>query len=279
MSIIRVEKDSNFSVISNGFLNDKLLTFKAKGLLAYLLTKPNHWKVNVTHLSKVSKDKKDAVYAMIGELVKAGYIKKIADKNPKGQFTSIDYIVFEFSPLRDYPETDNPEQEEPERGKPEHSKDSGKKKLRKEKTEGMLPAEPVSEKTSYQKFIDVYDEWFKKMAGLPPKIDGVAGKAAKSIIVYMRAIVKERAVKEGHEETEQWYDDKLVEAWAKVLEKWHLIEPYLQQKTTLVDISSKIQDIVNQIRNGNKKRINGQNNQGSSKAGTSESRVTAAKQY
>lgn len=121
-------------------------------------------------------------------------------------------------------------------------------------TSDTIPAEPVADKpmTLYQKFIDVYWEWGKRYAGVPPKVDGVAGKAAKAIINYLRTIVKDKAKTEGHIEEETWYDEKVIESWKMILANWTLIEPYLQQKTTLVDINSKIQDIVNQVRNGKK---------------------------
>lgn len=41
MGIIRVKKDSNYSVINNTGLKDERLSWKAKGILAYALTLPD----------------------------------------------------------------------------------------------------------------------------------------------------------------------------------------------------------------------------------------------
>ncbi|TKI88055.1 DNA-binding protein, partial [Bacillus wiedmannii] len=43
MGIFRVKKDNNYSVINNTGLKDKRLSWKAKGILAYILTLPDDW--------------------------------------------------------------------------------------------------------------------------------------------------------------------------------------------------------------------------------------------
>lgn len=44
--VIRVKKrPSNFVMMDKTFLEDDRLSYKAKGLLAYLLSKPDDWKV------------------------------------------------------------------------------------------------------------------------------------------------------------------------------------------------------------------------------------------
>ncbi len=43
MGIIRVEKNRNYSVINNTGLRDERLSWKAKGILAYILTLPDDW--------------------------------------------------------------------------------------------------------------------------------------------------------------------------------------------------------------------------------------------
>ena len=67
--VIRIKKHTNnFVVIDKGFLDDDRLSFKAKGILAYLLSKPNDWKVIVGNLVAQSKDGKASVYAGLKEL-------------------------------------------------------------------------------------------------------------------------------------------------------------------------------------------------------------------
>ena len=40
MSVFRVEKNNNYTVMANYHLRDKGLSFKAKGLLSYMLSLP-----------------------------------------------------------------------------------------------------------------------------------------------------------------------------------------------------------------------------------------------
>ena len=43
-------------------------------MMAFLLSKPDNWEINVQNLIKQSKDGKEAVYSAINELITFGYI-------------------------------------------------------------------------------------------------------------------------------------------------------------------------------------------------------------
>ena len=51
MSICRVEKNSNYTVMSNYHLRDDNLTLKAKGLLSLVLSLPDNWDYTVKGFS------------------------------------------------------------------------------------------------------------------------------------------------------------------------------------------------------------------------------------
>jgi hypothetical protein len=115
MTVLKIRHQKDFVVISKIALEDPDLSFKAKGLWAYCMSRPNDWEFHVTHLATVSKDGVDAIYSAIRELELAGYVRKI-QKNEKGKFGSVDYEVSEIKiilPLRDFPETEDPETENP----------------------------------------------------------------------------------------------------------------------------------------------------------------------
>ena len=83
--IIRIKKHtSNFVLLDKTFLEDDRLSFKAKGILAYLLSKPDDWKVIVVHLVTQSKDGKASVYAGLKELKEYGYYTKVPIRNEEG---------------------------------------------------------------------------------------------------------------------------------------------------------------------------------------------------
>ena len=83
--IIRVKRlPKNYTVMDKGFLEDARLSMKAKGILAYLLSKPNNWKVIVADIVNHCKDGKSAIYAGLKELKENGYYKKVPVRNEEG---------------------------------------------------------------------------------------------------------------------------------------------------------------------------------------------------
>lgn len=103
--IIRVEKHTkNFVVINKKFLEDKRISFKAKGILTYLLSKPDNWQVMTSELIEASSDGEAAVRSALKELEKYGYYKKYPVRTENG--TKIDHwesLVYE-SPQDEAPE-------------------------------------------------------------------------------------------------------------------------------------------------------------------------------
>jgi hypothetical protein len=84
--VIRVQKrPSNFVLIDKTFLEDENLSFKAKGILAYLLSKPDNWKVIIGNLVNYSTDGKASVYAGLKELKESGYYAKKPIRDDSGR--------------------------------------------------------------------------------------------------------------------------------------------------------------------------------------------------
>jgi len=96
MSILRSHKTTNYVAINNKVLEDRRVTWKAKGLLSFLLSKPAGWEVKVSHLIRQSPDKDTAVRTAINELIAAGYItRNTQTKEANGKFSAADYDVYE----------------------------------------------------------------------------------------------------------------------------------------------------------------------------------------
>ena len=112
MGILRVEKNSNYSVISNVHLQDTSLSWKSKGILSYLLSKPDDWQIYLAHLQNQSTDGRDSTRTGIIELISAGYIAKDFSRNKAGQIIGRDYIVRE-KPVMDKPKSDKPRSDNP----------------------------------------------------------------------------------------------------------------------------------------------------------------------
>lgn len=81
--IKRKRSSDNFTILNNEFLRDESLSLKAKGLLAYILSLPDDWKIYFEEVSTHSKDGERAVRSAWKELENAGYARtyKVLDKN------------------------------------------------------------------------------------------------------------------------------------------------------------------------------------------------------
>ena len=86
MSIIRVVKKKGKFLVADAepFMN-KELSWGARGMLAYLLTKPDDWQVNTTELIKSSPAGKAKVQTLINELRDEISKSSLFDDNHKGR--------------------------------------------------------------------------------------------------------------------------------------------------------------------------------------------------
>ena len=82
--IVRAPQDpaEGFTVLRNQILNDRRLSWKARGLLAHLLSKPPLWRTSSLRLAQSGPDGRDAVRTGLQELRDAGYIhqQRIQDR-------------------------------------------------------------------------------------------------------------------------------------------------------------------------------------------------------
>lgn len=114
--IFRTVKNTNYVCIHKGFLEDKDLTFRAKGLMTYCLSRIDNWEFHISHLQEVSKEGRDAVYSAIKELINKGYIVREIHRE-KGKFEKGKYLIYETPQLK--PVTGNPDMVEPLTGNPD----------------------------------------------------------------------------------------------------------------------------------------------------------------
>lgn len=100
-NIFRVQKskENPYVMINKSFFNDTSLSLKAKGLLGYILTLPDDWKIYENELVNHHKDGRDSVRSAIKELINAGYIERVQTRNEKGRITGYEYSVYEVSTI------------------------------------------------------------------------------------------------------------------------------------------------------------------------------------
>ena len=98
-TVFRVEKKSNYTIISNLHLQDKALSLKAKGMLTLMLSLPEDWDMTLKGLVALSNDGIDSVRSTIKELEEHGYLSRSRGRNARGQMLCTEYTIHEKSTL------------------------------------------------------------------------------------------------------------------------------------------------------------------------------------
>lgn len=110
--VIRVNKNKNYTVMSNVHLQDARLTLKAKGLLSVILSLPDDWHYTISGLTSLCSEKETAVKSALNELKQCGYIKvdKKKPNNENGGRWEYIYNIYE-NPQSDNQTKENQHQE------------------------------------------------------------------------------------------------------------------------------------------------------------------------
>ncbi|MCE2377688.1 DnaD domain protein [Staphylococcus haemolyticus] len=96
MAVFRVYKESgNFVTVHKSFIHDENLSWKAKGILLYLLSRPDDWQIYETELVRHSTDGLSGLKTGIKELEKVGYIQRTRKRDDKGRLKEYEYAVYE----------------------------------------------------------------------------------------------------------------------------------------------------------------------------------------
>jgi hypothetical protein len=141
-NIIRQKRKANYTVIPNEMLNNTELSFKAKAILCYLLSKPDKWSVYLSQLAKASTDGYESVVSGMNELIAKRYVFRQPNSgvNPGGweYFVYDEPQVEDDSRLSEKPTRDFTDSEKPVTNKERLDKVSNEIK-EKEKSEKRKP--------------------------------------------------------------------------------------------------------------------------------------------
>lgn len=117
-SIVRGLKDRDhpYCMILRKCLQDERLSWKARGLAAYILSLPDDWELNRADLIKRAPDGRESLDTGLRELEKFGYLRRQQSRDERGTFTQNVMEFFEDcnlivseNPYRQ-PRTENPQQ-------------------------------------------------------------------------------------------------------------------------------------------------------------------------
>ena len=113
-SVCRVNKNKNYTVMSNYHLKSKNLSLKAIGLLSKVLSLPDDWDYSISGLTSLCKESTSAIKAALDELKEWGYLvvtKLMPNETESGRIEYV-YDFFEFSE-KDDPDAEQGNNEQP----------------------------------------------------------------------------------------------------------------------------------------------------------------------
>lgn len=113
MAVCRVEKNKNYTTMSNYHLRDPNLSNKARGLLSTMLSLPDNWDYTTRGLARICKDGVDGITAQLKELEQYGYLVRHRIRDSTGRITDMEYNIYER------PHTASPDTEKPYMVKPD----------------------------------------------------------------------------------------------------------------------------------------------------------------
>ena len=131
MAVFRIEKNKDYTVMSNHHLRNTSLSLKAKGLQSLFLSLPEQWDYSLKGLAKICKEGVDCIGATLQELEAQGYLTRRQIRDDKGKYMDLEYIIHEIpvppveNPVDNYepdsgkPHQDYPKPENPDTGKPD----------------------------------------------------------------------------------------------------------------------------------------------------------------
>lgn len=97
MATFRVDKNKNYTVMSNIHLRDRNLSLKAKGLLSMMLSLPEEWDYSIEGLVSICKENETSIKTTLKELKKYGYlevIKLLPNQTDSGRIEYV-YNIYE----------------------------------------------------------------------------------------------------------------------------------------------------------------------------------------
>lgn len=99
--------------MSNYHLKDRSLTYKAKGLLSFMLSLPSDWDYSLKGLCAISKESRDGIRSILKELQEHHYLEIEKTRGDKGYF-EYNYLIYEIPHFinremkKNTPDTENP---------------------------------------------------------------------------------------------------------------------------------------------------------------------------
>lgn len=98
-SVIRVEKNRNYTCMSNQHFHVTNMSLKAKGLHSLILSLPEEWDYSIAGLTSICKESYGTIRSILDELKELGYLEVVKHNPSKenGGRIKYEYIIHECS--------------------------------------------------------------------------------------------------------------------------------------------------------------------------------------
>lgn len=209
MATFRIEKNKNYTTMSNYHFLDRTLSWKAKGILSNMLSLSENWDYSMAGLAALASDGTSATRSALKELEEHGYLIRRPVRE-SGRIVDWEYLIFENPEMskqfRDNPQTEKPVVENQHVGNDTqlNTKESNTKKSNtKEKKERKNDSfdQIIKAYTSDEKTIELLQEWLKvrkaKRAAMTDraiqlninKLDGLARQSNMNVQKYLEEVI------------------------------------------------------------------------------------------
>lgn len=92
MTTIRIAERRQFTVVCNETADDNRLSLRARGLMLWLLSKPDGWKINARLITTIVPEGRDAILTALKELETFGYLRHEKVQMPGGQWVTQTFL-------------------------------------------------------------------------------------------------------------------------------------------------------------------------------------------
>lgn len=194
MSIKRTPRPtSHYTVLANGVLRDNNLTFRARGILAAILSRPDNWRTTADSLARESKEGRTAILTALKELENVGYMTRTKYQNEKGQWVW-ESLVYDTpqKPQSGFPTTGNPTSDVPTSENDTLIEVTNKNKRKEVTIYTPMPNEAITNSNLLAELIEskgvkkpvVTETWHKDMERIN-RLDGYSWDEIESTIRWM----------------------------------------------------------------------------------------------
>ncbi len=177
-----VAATDHFTHLPNEWVRDERLSYKARGVLAVLVSHREGWQTSMAQLIAGGREGREAVQGAVAELEALGYLRRERVQGEGGRFAGMDYVIGEDEGP---PEgVGKPSVGKPSDGKPSDGSPASKKTTLLEdqgSAEDHTPPAPAGE--ARPSAAELGAEWFEAWWAIyPRKVGKVAARTA-----YVRA--------------------------------------------------------------------------------------------